>query len=173
MQKLKALCFAALAFCSLEAADILKGEAHIKGLDTASPIIGKVRFEQQDKGMYVVMEIHGMSPGEHGVHIYEFGDLSYNGEAAGGHWNPDGHPHGVTVKDGIDHVHVGDFGNIIVDPQGNGYMDVLIPGMTLVGDKRSIAGRSILFRAGRDHVLTQPDGNPGPAIAGGIIAIVR
>ena len=34
------------------------------------------------------------------------------GKAAGSHYNPMGAPHGQVLKDGMQHAHAGDLGNI-------------------------------------------------------------
>ena len=47
-------------------------------------------------------KITGLSEGEHGFHVHEFGDLSNGCESAGAHYNPDGVEHG-DLKNG----HVG------------------------------------------------------------------
>merc|ERR1719219_483407 len=52
--------------------------------------------------------LYGLSPGEHGFHIHEAGDLADNCAAAGGHFNPFGNNHGAP---GAEDRHVGDLGN--------------------------------------------------------------
>ena len=39
--------------------------------------------------------VHGLSPGRHGFHVHEKGNLSDNCAAAGGHFNPFGKHHGA------------------------------------------------------------------------------
>ena len=77
---------------------------------------GKVVFAQKDDGVEIVAEFTGLTPGEHGFHVHEFGDCSMaDGKCAGGHFNPTGAPHG-----GPDDAkrHVGDLGNIKADDEG-------------------------------------------------------
>ena len=50
----------------------------------------------------IVGELSGLSPGLHGFHIHETGDLSDECRGAGGHYNPGGTNHGapdVEVSD--------------------------------------------------------------------------
>lgn len=61
------------------------------------------------------MEIEGITPGLHGFHIHEKGDLSGGCKSAGGHYNPFGMTHGSRESE---ERHVGDLGNIEADENG-------------------------------------------------------
>ena len=56
--------------------------------------------------------VDGLSPGLHGLHIHELGDLSAGCASTGGHYNPTGAMHGGPA-DAVRHV--GDLGNILAD----------------------------------------------------------
>src|SRR5262245_58516931 len=59
-----------------------------------SKVEGKVTFTKVDGGLEIVAEVSGLTPGEHGFHVHEFGDCSVaDGKCAGGHFNPDKKPH--------------------------------------------------------------------------------
>jgi len=50
---------------------------------------GIVTFEKINKGVHIVAHLTGLTPGKHGFHIHEFGDItSDDGSSAGGHFNP-------------------------------------------------------------------------------------
>lgn len=49
---------------------------------------GRVTFTHDGKAIHVHAEISGLTPGEHGFHIHEFGVWSEDGMASGGHFNP-------------------------------------------------------------------------------------
>ena len=83
------------------------------------------------EGLKIDAEVSGAIAGRHGFHIHEKGDCSDAGNAAGGHFNPDGVPHGDLVQDGFVHAHAGDLGNIEIDANGNGKLGKLISGLTL------------------------------------------
>src|SRR5687768_6745650 len=51
-------------------ANIRKSQAHTE------EVTGTVQFYEQDGGVRVVADIKGLSPGLHGFHIHEKGDLS-------------------------------------------------------------------------------------------------
>lgn len=54
-------------------------------------VYGNVTFSQNSCGEPVLIEVSilGLSPGEHGFHIHEKGDLSNGCASTGGHYNPD------------------------------------------------------------------------------------
>src|SRR5262245_45956286 len=60
-----------------------------------SKVAGKVVFTKVADGVEIAAELSGLAPGEHGFHVHEFGDCSMaDGVCAGGHFNPEGKPHG-------------------------------------------------------------------------------
>src|SRR5262245_45946285 len=56
---------------------------------------GTVRFTQDGDSVKVVADLEGLNPGQkHAMHIHQFGDCSApDAMSAGGHYNPEGHPH--------------------------------------------------------------------------------
>ena len=131
-------------------------------------VTGKVTFTQVDGGVEIAAELTGLAPGKHGFHVHEFGDCSMmDGTCAGGHFNPDGKPHG-----GPDSAerHAGDFGNIEADASGNAVYKRVDTVISLDGD-HSIIGRSIIVHAAADDLKTQPTGNAGARIGCGVIGI--
>lgn len=133
-----------------------------------SKVTGKVTFTKQAGGVEIVAELTGLTPGKHGFHVHEFGDCSMmDGTCAGGHFNPDGKPHG-----GPDSLqrHVGDFGNITADSSGKASYKRLDKLITLSGP-HSIIGRSIIVHAGEDDLTSQPSGDAGARAGCGVIGI--
>ncbi len=124
---------------------------------------GVLEFKQEQEGVRVRGVVRGLTPGEHGFHIHEFGDLRGNdGTAAGDHYNPDGKKHGSP--DGSEH-HAGDLGNITADQQGMAKVDKLAKGLKL----HFVVGRSIVVHADPDDFESQPSGNAGARVALGVI----
>src|SRR5690606_9289709 len=74
-----------------------------------SDVTGVVTFEQDGDVVHVTGELRGLTPGKHGFHVHEFGDLSdlEKGESAGGHYAPKGSPHG---RPSDEKRHAGDLG---------------------------------------------------------------
>src|SRR3989338_3168709 len=144
------------------------GRATLKGTEANSPISGKVTFQETGGGLKVHAEIQNAPPGKHGFHIHEKGDCGDGGNAAGGHYNPEGASHGFLSKDGLGHVHAGDLGNIDIAADGTGMLDEVIPGLTLKGAKYNILGRSVILHEKEDD-FGQPTGNAGGRIGCGVI----
>src|SRR5437879_12267120 len=75
-----------------------------------SKVNGTVTFTEEADGVRVRAEITGLTPGNHGFHIHEFGDCSAaDASSAGAHFNPTNNPH--AGPDAAER-HVGDMGNV-------------------------------------------------------------
>lgn len=131
-----------------------------------SGVAGEVKFEQSGGKVLVTGKVTGLTPGEHGFHVHEKGDLSdtEKGESAGGHFNPEmkahGHPNDATR-------HAGDFGNITANNEGVAEIKFEDSVVKLNGE-HSIIGRSIVIHAQADR-FTQPTGDAGGRVAFGKI----
>ncbi|MBI3564789.1 MAG: superoxide dismutase family protein [Elusimicrobia bacterium] len=114
--------------------------------------------------------LHGLTPGEHGFHIHEFGSCEDSAKAAGGHFNPKKHEHGQALKDGVAKTHAGDLGNITADAAGDAKLDVTLKGVSLTKDF-AVAGRAVVVHEKVDD-FSQPVGNAGGRVACGVIGLV-
>ncbi len=139
-----------------------------KGNTTA----GKIRFTPVAGGVQIVADISGLTPGaKHAFHIHEFGDISAeDGAAAGGHYNPGGHPHGGPEAE---HHHAGDLGNLTADAAGNAHYELTAKGLSLCCGAQPVIGRSVIIHAKEDDLTSQPAGNAGPRIAQGVIGATK
>ena len=146
-------------------------QAIIRSTSDPSQIMGKVSFSQTGEGMLIAAEIENAPSGKHGFHIHQFGSCEDVGNAAGGHFNPDGTKHGNLSSEGFANAHAGDLGNITVLSDGTAKKTVTIGRLTLNGQKYAIAGRAIIVHAQADD-FSQPVGNAGGRIGCGAIAIV-
>ena len=145
--------------------------AQIRGTAADSPLAGEVRFEEVPDGLHIRAEVKNAPPGQHGFHIHETGSCAEAGKAAGGHFNPDGVPHGLLEKDGFAKAHAGDLGNIEIGPDGGGKLEVTLPTLNLKdGDKYGVAGRAVIFHEKVDD-FGQPTGNAGGRIGCGVIEL--
>jgi Cu-Zn family superoxide dismutase len=134
-----------------------------------SKISGNVTFTQKDGGVEIVGEFAGLTPGEHGFHVHEFGDCSMaDGKCAGGHFNPTKQPH-AGPDDA--HRHVGDLGNVKAGADGKATYK-RVDKMIALSGPNSIIGRSVIVHADPDDFKTQdPPGNAGARIGCGVIGI--
>jgi len=116
-------------------------------------------------------KITGLTPGKHGFHIHEFGDLSDGCKSAGGHYNPDGTDHGDLEKG-----HVGDLGNITANSNGVANINISAKRVSLLGEQ-SVIGRSIIVHSDEDDLGKGGDdeslktGNAGERLACGVISL--
>ena len=149
-----------------------KATAVIKGTAEASTISGEATFMEANGGLDVEVTVSGATPGKHGFHIHENGACGDAGKAAGGHYNPDTMMHGLVMKDGFEHAHAGDFGNIEVGANGVGALQFSIPGLALTGEKHNVAGKAVILHEKEDD-FGQPTGNAGGRIGCGIITVVE
>jgi Cu-Zn family superoxide dismutase len=115
--------------------------------------------------------ITGLTPGKHGFHIHEFGDLSDGCKSAGGHYNPEGVDHGDLSKG-----HVGDLGNVVANGSGVANINITANRVSLVGEQ-SVIGRAIVIHADEDDLGKGGDeeslktGNAGDRLACGVISL--
>ncbi len=150
-------------------------------------ISAKCELEQSDtvKGMFALMQptkggptlikgrVTGLTPGEHGLHIHEFGDLSNGCETAGAHYNPDNVTHGD-----LDKGHVGDLENVVADKNGVAEFTIKAKRVDLIGE-RSVIGRAIVIHSNPDDLGMGGDseslktGNAGERLACGVIALTE
>ncbi|MBL8013566.1 MAG: superoxide dismutase family protein [Candidatus Omnitrophica bacterium] len=144
--------------------------ASIKATDGSSSLSGLIKFEEKPGGLQVQAEVENAPAGKHGFHIHEKGDCSDMGKAAGGHFNPHTMQHGFTPKDGLQHAHVGDMGNIEVGSDGKGKLSVVLPGVHLTGQDPSVAGLAVILHEKPDD-FSQPTGNAGGRIGCGVISL--
>ncbi len=130
---------------------------------TNNNVTGTVTFTEGDDGVVVVAHLMGLSPGKHGFHIHEKGDLSDAAlQSVGPHYNPSHSHHGGP--DTAEH-HAGDLGNITADESGHAMMKTTLKGVKL----SDLVGRSVIVHAAADDLKTDPAGNSGGRIAGGVI----
>ncbi len=132
---------------------------------------GRVIFYQAGSQVRVVADVTGVSPpGNHGFHVHDNGkcerDPGKDFTTAGGHFNPAGTPH--ACPDAASH-HAGDLGNIVINADGTGHLDVTTSALSLSG-AGSVVGRAIILHAAPDDCTTQPTGNAGGRLACGVIA---
>lgn len=145
-------------------------QAIITSTSEPSQAMGEVNFSQTPEGLQMTAMINNAPPGEHGFHIHESGSCADAGQAAGGHFNPDGVKHGLLVKDGFANAHAGDLGNISVSPDLTATKAETLPGLTFEEGKYAVANRAMIIHENPDD-FGQPTGNAGGRIGCGVIQI--
>ena len=90
----------------------------------------------------VTGELTGLTKGDHGFHVHEFGDLSNGCVSAGAHFNPAAKEHGGPTDA---ERHAGDLGNIVAGEDGKATVNIVDAQIPLDGPN-SIIGRSVVVR---------------------------
>src|SRR6266700_694959 len=149
-----------------------KSSAPLKAVAVVHPtqgnkVSGTVTFTEVADGVQVQAEITGLSPGNHGVHVHEFGDCSAgDASSAGAHFNPTNKPHaGPDAPE----RHVGDMGNVEADASGKAKLEYVDHHISLTNDQQSVIGRSVVVHVKADDLKSQPAGDSGARVACGVI----
>jgi len=136
-------------------------------VNATSHVIGTAKLTQQAKGVLMEVNVTGLTPGKHGIHIHEKEFRGTDFATAGSHLNLYGKEHGLENPKG---PHLGDMPNLEVQANGSGKGKFNLPGATLeAGKENSLRGKSIIIHAKEDDQKTNPAGNSGDRIAGGNI----
>ncbi len=168
-----ALAVAALSLligCSTASPPQITNEASADLKDKDGRNIGMAIFREVGDGVLVSVEVKGISPGLHAIHIHTTGKCEGPAfTSAGGHFNPEQKKHGLKNAEG---PHAGDMPNMYVAKDGVGRFEVLNDHITLKPGNRSIFdtdGSALVIPAGVDDNVTDPAGNAGDRIACGVI----
>ncbi|KAL7115884.1 hypothetical protein ACP275_04G208700 [Erythranthe tilingii] len=148
-----------------------KAVAVLKGTSTVE---GVVTLTQEDDGPTTVsVRITGLTPGEHGFHLHQYGDTTNGCISTGPHFNPNGLTHGAP-EDEVRHA--GDLGNIVANAEGVAEATVMDSQIPLSGPD-SVVGRAFVVHELADdlgkggHELSLTTGNAGGRLACGVVGL--
>ncbi len=142
-------------------------------VDGEGQTIGEVRFTQTEEGVAVEGRIEGQEPGPKGFHVHETGLCEPpDFMSAGGHFNPEDHPHGGPDDD-PDYRHAGDFGNLDFDDDGVAEFSFVDPVVTLGSGVNNIVGQALIVHFEEDDLTSQPVGEAGGRAGCGLIEEVE
>ena len=84
-------------------------------MNKQNDVTGKVTFIESKNEVIIKGNITGLTPGYHGFHIHEYGDLSEGCSSLCKHFDNGKHQHGGPNDN---NRHIGDLGNIYANKQG-------------------------------------------------------
>ena len=132
--------------------------------------IGTATLSQAKNGLRISLDLQGLTPGVHAIHVHQISDCTPpDFKSAGGHFNPDRKQHGLGNPQG---AHAGDIPNFTVDFNGKAKVTLIAPNLTLGDDPHSVFrgdGTALVIHANADDMMTDPAGNAGDRVACGEI----
>jgi len=152
-----------------------------------SSITGVIRFEEDKNGTIIRINVQGLTPGKHGIHIHQAGDLTDGCTSACSHFNPSKKTHGGPDDR---NRHAGDLGNITASKNGTVKITRRDSIIKLKG-KYNIIGRMVVIHKNEDdlgkggldsdgniidkkiHNESLKTGNAGSRIACGVIGYAK
>ena len=136
---------------------------------TGKGISGTASFTEHTQGtgkiVEISLQIKGLAPGKHGVHLHAVGKCEPDFAAAGGHFDPG--PASNTDPDANHPYHMGDIPNVEVGADGSGSMKATTSRVTLSAGPLSLFdadGTAIIIHGNEDQGIT---GAPKSGVSGG------
>lgn len=130
-------------------------------------------WQDTDNIVHVRMQLHDLTPGDHGIHFHAVGKCEGAGATpfatAGAHYNPIGRMHGLLNPAG---PHAGDAPNITAGADGRVDAGFTTDRVTLTAGSTTLFdadGSAIVIHAGADDQTSQPAGNAGARVACGVL----
>lgn len=146
------------------------GDAAAELKDGKGKTVGTATFREAPGGVIVSVQVNGMDPGVHAIHVHAVGKCEGPAfTSAGGHFNPAQKKHGFKSPEG---PHAGDMPNMYIAKNGTGRFETLVDDLTLRGGDKSLFdadGSALVIHAGIDDYASDPAGNAGDRIACGVI----
>lgn len=151
-----------VAFAQTPAGKPLAAEAVIKG----EGISGSVQLTERKEGVVeFTIQVKGLKPGKHGVHLHAVGKCEPDFAAAGGHFDPG--PAGNMDPDANHPFHLGDIPNLTVNAEGLGVAQGVTTRVTLSDGPLSLFdadGSAVIVHQNPDQGIT---GAPKSGVSGG------
>jgi Cu-Zn family superoxide dismutase len=149
-------------------------------IDPAGKQLGVATFVGVDNGVQIRIDVTGLTPGLHGMHIHENGSCNALRDtegkatpfgAAGGHFDPQGTGHHLGPSGA---GHAGDLPNLEVGDAGHARTTFFDDRLSVQEGPTNIVGRAIVIHANSDNYTdTPPGGGSGARVACGEIGPIR
>ena len=135
--------------------------------------VGTAVVSDSPKGAVITLDLHGLPPGPHGLHLHQNGSCAPGpgpdgktipAGAAGGHWDPAQTGHHLGPEGA---GHMGDLPRVAVGPLGTAKTQLLAP---RIKDVTALRGHTLMLHAGGDNYSdTPPLGGGGARFACGVL----
>ena len=138
-------------------------------IDAANNKIGSVHFRQAPSGVLILVDLTGLPPGAHAIHLHAVGACTPDFKAAKGHINVAGRKHGLANPEGPDN---GDLPNIFAAADGSAKAEIFTPLVSVSGGEAPLLdadGSAVVVHANPDNHVDQPIGGAGGRIACGVV----
>ena len=136
---------------------------------------GTVNIKEGKNCLIFDIKLTNLTPGLHGFHIHEAGNLEEGCSSCCAHFNPLNKEHGGPWEMDGKERHLGDLGNILADEHGNCTTTIKDKYLQLRGYKYNIIGRSVVVHQDEDdlgrggNAESKKTGNAGARIGCGVI----
>ncbi len=135
-------------------------------------VVGSAAMTQNYNGtVRILVQVQNLPPGDHGIHLHQFGMCGPTFGAAGDHHNPWNTHHGISNPE-TPRPHSGDLPNLTVNADGSGTLDITTDLFSLVASDHTILdsdGSSVVIHANPDDLNSDPSGMSGGRIACGVV----
>lgn len=146
--------------------------AQLKG--PAGEDVGQVMVQQVPTGVVIDIEVKGLGPGWHGVHLHEKGDCTgpaFTSAGAHVHAGEAAREHGYLTMSGGE---PGDLPNLWVGADGTGKAQFYSTRVSLSSDRPGALWdadtAAVVVHAAKDDHFTQPIGGSGARVACGVLS---
>jgi Cu-Zn family superoxide dismutase len=142
------------------------------GAEGTGAAVGTVTLEDSPGGVRLKLDLHGLPPGEHGLHLHQnpsCAPSTADGKttpagAAGGHFDPAG---SKTHMGPEGNGHLGDLPRVQVAADGTASATLTAPRIRTVAEMK---GHALMLHAGGDNYTDQPPlGGGGARLACGVV----
>ncbi|WP_019587777.1 superoxide dismutase family protein [Deinococcus apachensis] len=146
--------------------------------DEAGQVLGTATFRQMGMGVQVTVETRGLTPGQHGMHVHEYGRCALGVDpatntvvpfgAAGGHFDPGMSKNHDDPQAPNKYGHGGDALMLTVGADGVGRATFMSQKFSLTG-MNGVLNRSLVIHANPDDYKSDPAGKSGTRVRCGVI----
>lgn len=146
--------------------------------DPAGQVLGTARFVQRGMGVQVTVEVRGLTPGQHGMHVHEYGRCTPGVDeatntlvpfgGAGGHFDPGMSKNHDDPQADNKYGHGGDLPMLNVGEDGVGRATLTTDKISLTG-MNGVLNRTLVIHARPDDYQSDPAGMSGARERCGVI----